>query len=87
MMSKKAPVRMCIGCNQHKPKQDFIRVVCHKTEGISLDTTGKKPGRGAYLCKDTSCLEKAIRSKRLERTFSRAIASDVYETLMVELQS
>ena len=64
---KKQPQRTCMGCNQKKEKKDLIRIVKNKDNEISIDRTGKKEGRGAYICDDVNCLEKVIKSKRLER--------------------
>lgn len=96
MKQKKIPLRKCTGCNEMKPKKELIRVVrlpdktdengeVLKKGGIELDFTGKKPGRGAYLCPSSDCLNKAIKGKRLERAFSCAIPSEVYETLKEEM--
>ena len=67
MKVKKIPMRMCTGCMEMKPKKELIRVVKNKEGEISLDLVGKKPGRGAYVCKSTDCLEKAFKTKRLSR--------------------
>ena len=64
---KKQPQRTCMGCNEKKDKKDLIRIVKNKDNEISIDRTGKKEGRGAYICDDVNCLEKVIKSKRLER--------------------
>lgn len=85
MQPKKVPMRMCTGCGQMRPKKELVRVV-RSTEGqISLDSTGKKPGRGAYLCKNPDCLKKARKAKRLERAFKSAIPEEVYTRLEEEL--
>lgn len=80
-MAKKLPERKCLGCMQSFPKADLIRVVRSPEGEITLDTTGKKSGRGAYICKSADCLKKAIKAKRLERTFSCEIPEQVYESL------
>lgn len=78
---KKIPIRTCIGCNEAKPKKELIRIV-KTTEGeVMLDNTGKKNGRGAYICSSIECLEKAIKTKRLSRAFEMPIDNDVYESL------
>ena len=82
---KKIPLRMCLGCNEMKPKNELIRVVKDPEGNISLDSTGKKNGRGAYICRSTACLEKAIKSKRIERSFSVAIPPEIYESLEKEM--
>jgi predicted RNA-binding protein YlxR (DUF448 family) len=82
---KKVPMRMCLGCQEMKPKKELIRVVKNKEDEISIDFTGKKPGRGAYICRDFSCFEKARKAKRLERTFEFPINDEIYETLGQQL--
>ncbi len=78
---KKQPQRTCMGCNSKKDKKDFIRIVKNKEQLISIDKTGKKEGRGAYICNDIQCLEKAIKSKRLEKVFEMKISEEIYENL------
>lgn len=78
---KSLPQRSCIGCNTKKDKKDLIRIVKDKNGNISIDKTGKANGRGAYICDNIECLEKAIKSKRLERTFEKSIDSEIYENL------
>ena len=78
---KKLPQRTCIGCNTQKDKKDLIRIVKNKEGEISLDKTGKLPGRGAYICDNSECLEKAIKMKRLEKSFEMKIDNSVYELL------
>ena len=78
---KKAPQRTCIGCNTKKDKRDFIRIVKNKENEIEVDKTGKMQGRGAYICDNMDCLEKAIKSKRLEKSFEMQISNEIYEKL------
>lgn len=78
---KKIPQRTCIGCNTQKNKKDLIRIVKDKDGNISIDKTGKANGRGAYICDNIECLEKAIKSKRLEKTFETKISEEIYENL------
>ena len=78
---KKIPVRMCSGCMQRFPKKELIRVVRGPDGDISLDATGKKSGRGAYICPKAECLKKARKAKRLERALESQIAEDVYDKL------
>lgn len=78
---KKIVQRMCIGCNEKKDKKELIRVVLSKTGEITIDKTGKQEGRGAYICDNSSCLEKAIKSKRLEKSFERKIDEEIYNKL------
>lgn len=83
-MSKKIPLRQCVGCGEMKGKKEMLRVL-KTTEGpIVLDTTGKKNGRGAYLCKSVECLKKAKKNKGLERSFKMSIPDEVYEDLEKE---
>jgi predicted RNA-binding protein YlxR (DUF448 family) len=84
---KKIPIRTCIGCSEAKPKKELIRIV-KTTEGeVLIDPTGKKNGRGAYICPNTTCLEKAIKSKRLSRTFEMPIETELYEKLKTQIGS
>ncbi|WP_291584282.1 RNase P modulator RnpM [Clostridium sp. UBA6640] len=85
MKVKKIPQRMCTGCMEMKPKKELIRVVRNKEGEISIDTTGKKPGRGAYICKSIECLEKSIKAKRLERNLEGKISDDIFERLKEEM--
>lgn len=78
---KNLPQRTCMGCNAKKDKRDLIRVVKNKEGIISIDKTGKANGRGAYICNDIECLEKAIKSKRLERVLETKISEEIYENL------
>ena len=85
-MQKKIPMRQCIGCREHKPKKELIRVVRSPEGEISLDFRGKAPGRGAYLCPDGACLKKAIKSKALERNFEVSIPEEIYEDLTKKME-
>ena len=78
---KKIVQRMCIGCNEKKDKRDLIRVVLNKDGEIFIDKIGKQSGRGAYICDNLDCLEKAIKSKRLEKSFEMKIEDDIYDKL------
>ena len=82
---KKIPVRQCLGCNEHKPKAELIRVVRSPEGEISLDTRGKKSGRGAYICHNVKCLSKARKSKRIERALDVAIPDEIYDAMETEL--
>ena len=82
-MQKKVPLRMCLGCREMKPKKDLIRVVKSPSDEISLDPIGKKPGRGAYVCKDVECFKRIIKSNALARAFKMKIP----EETIVELQN
>ena len=81
ILLKKLPQRTCMGCNTKKFKKDFIRVVKNKENEIMIDKTGKLEGRGTYICNNIECLEKAIKSKRIERVFEMKISDEIYENL------
>ena len=87
MKHKKIPMRMCLGCSEMKPKKELLRVVKSPEGEISLDFVGKKNGRGAYICRNTECYEKARKSRRFEKTFSCKIEESVYEVMADELRS
>lgn len=82
---KKIPMRMCLGCNEMKPKKELIRVVKSPEGEISIDLTGKKSGRGAYICRSSDCFRAARKSKRFEKTFSQKIEDSVYDAMENEL--
>lgn len=81
MTPKKIPMRMCLGCGEMKPKRELIRVVKQPDGTVLLDRTGKAAGRGAYICPAAECLQKARKSRRLERTFSMKISDEIYGAL------
>lgn len=85
MGTKKIPLRQCIGCNEMKSKKEMIRILKTPEGGIVMDATGRKNGRGAYICSSMDCLKKAEKSKGLERSFKMAIPKEVYETLEKEM--
>lgn len=87
MKVKKIPMRMCTGCMQMKPKKELIRVVKSPEGEVSVDLTGKKSGRGAYICKSTECLEKAVKAKRLGRNLEVTIDETILNTLKEEIQN
>lgn len=84
MVVKKIPQRTCIGCGESKAKKELIRIV--KQEDISLDITGKKNGRGAYICNNVECLEKAIKTKGLDRSFKMQVSKEVYDRLKTDME-
>ena len=84
--NKKVPMRKCVGCQEMKSKKERLRVIRTSEGEFLLDATGKKNGRGAYLCPSRACLEKAIKGKGLERSFQQAIPREVYETLEREMR-
>ena len=85
MQVKKQPMRKCTGCNEMKEKRELVRIVRDPEGNISVDLTGKKSGRGAYICKDKKCLIKAQKAKRLERAFECEVPAEIYERLEGEL--
>ncbi|ATD54970.1 RNase P modulator RnpM [Clostridium chauvoei] len=87
MKVKKVPLRMCTGCMEMKPKKELIRVVKSPEGEVSVDLTGKKSGRGAYICKDSVCLEKAFKAKRLSRNLDVAINEEIYNRLRKEIEN
>ena len=78
---KKIPERTCMACNKQMPKQELLRIVKSKDGVIDIDLTGKKNGRGAYICKNENCLNKLIKSKRLEKIFEMPVSAQVYENI------
>lgn len=80
MSGKKIPQRMCVGCREMKEKRELIRIV-RTEDGAVLDPTGKKPGRGAYICQDPQCLAKAEKSRALERGLKIKISQEIYSSL------
>ncbi|MBR2822952.1 MAG: YlxR family protein [Clostridia bacterium] len=85
MKTKKIPMRMCVGCREMKEKKSLIRVVRSPEGAVSLDPGGKKPGRGAYVCREGDCLARALKQRQLERQLQAAIGEDVMEALNGEL--
>lgn len=85
MHQKKIPMRLCTGCGEMKPKRELVRVVKSPEGEVSLDLTGKKPGRGAYVCRSADCLRAARKARRFERAFSCRIPDEVYDRMEEEL--
>lgn len=85
MHQKKIPMRMCTGCGEMKPKRELVRVVKSPEGEVSLDLTGKKPGRGAYVCRSADCLRAARKARHFERAFSCRIPDEVYDRMEEEL--
>lgn len=85
MAEKKVPLRKCNGCNEMKPKKELVRVVKTPEGEICIDKTGKKNGRGAYICPNSSCLKNAKKAKRLEKAFEMQIPEEIYEELEKQL--
>lgn len=86
MSVKKIPLRQCIGCGEMKSKKEMIRVLRTAEGEILIDATGRKNGRGAYLCPSCECLKKAVKSKGLDRSFKMAVPGEVYEALEKEME-
>lgn len=86
MSVKKIPMRQCVGCREMKPKKEMIRILKTSGEEFILDRTGRKNGRGAYLCSSRECLMKAIKQKGLERSFKMHIPEEVYDSLKKEFE-
>ncbi len=84
---KKIPVRQCVGCRAQKPKRELIRVVRSPEGEVSIDSRGKKPGRGAYVCPDPECLKRAIRSRALGRALGVEIPEDIFDTLRAQMEA
>lgn len=84
-MPKKVPERMCVACHTMKPKKSLLRVVVNQAGEISLDPTGKKAGRGAYVCRNRSCLEQAIRGHKLDKGLKTRVSEAVVAALLAEL--
>ena len=85
-MSKKIPMRMCVGCRQMKEKKEMIRMLRTPENEICIDTTGKKNGRGAYICRNPQCLQMAVRNHGLERSFKMSIPKETAESLEKEME-
>ena len=85
MAEKKIPLRKCTGCGEMKPKKELIRVLKTQEEQVELDTTGRKNGRGAYLCNSITCFQKARKTKGLERSLQMKIPDEIYDILEKEL--
>ena len=85
-MQKKIPQRQCVGCRTMKDKKALVRIVKTPEGEICVDATGKKSGRGAYICPNAECLQKARKSRALERAFEAAIGPDIYEALQAQIE-
>lgn len=87
MQTRKIPLRKCTGCGEMKNKRELVRVVKNKEGEVSLDLTGKKAGRGAYVCHSLSCLQKARKSRGFERAFSMKIPDEIYDLMESEMKA
>lgn len=86
-MNKKIPMRQCVGCREMKPKRELIRVIRTSEDAIQIDATGKKNGRGAYICPKRECLDLAVKSKGLERSLKIAIPKEIYTDFEKEMEN
>ena len=86
MAEKKIPLRQCMGCGEMKSKKEMMGILKTESEGIVLDATGRKNGRGAYLCPNMECFRKAVKNKGLERSFKMPVSREVYEALEKEME-
>ncbi len=87
MKPKKIPMRMCVGCREMKDKRELIRVVRSPEGDVSLDPTGKKSGRGAYLCRNLECMKRAIKQRQLERQLDASLNPETAEALQAEMEA
>ena len=85
MKTRKTPMRVCAGCQEQKSKKEMIRIVRTPEGAVEIDKTGKKSGRGVYICQNPDCLEKAYKEHRLERSLKTNVSDDIYESLRQEL--
>ena len=83
---KKTPMRMCLGCREMKPKRELIRIVMNKEGEISLDFTGRLPGRGAYICNDVQCVAKLKKTHGIERNYGCSVPTEIYDEIERELR-
>jgi len=83
--TKKIPMRMCLGCGEMKPKKELIRVVKSPEGDISIDLSGKKNGRGAYICRSAECFRKARKARKFERAFACRISEEIYDSMEKEM--
>ena len=86
-MQKKVPQRQCLGCREMKPKNELTRVVKSPDSEVSLDYSGKKPGRGAYICNDVNCLKRALKTNALTRAFKVKISENIFNELQQKITS
>lgn len=84
-MAKKIPMRQCIGCGEMKSKKEMIRILRTEDQGIILDATGRKNGRGAYICPNPECMKKARKSRGLDRAFKMPVSDEIYDSLTKEI--
>ena len=85
-MNKKIPMRQCVGCREMKPKKELIRIIRTAENDLLVDATGKKNGRGAYICPRRECLDKAVKGKGIERSLKTAVSPDIYQDFEREME-
>lgn len=85
--ARKIPMRQCVGCRTRRPKRELVRVVRSPEGEISIDSRGKKPGRGAYVCRDPECLKKAIRSRALSRALDAPVPEEIFDLLRAQMEA
>lgn len=86
-MARKIPQRMCVACRTMKPKRELIRIVVSQSGEIALDPTGKKPGRGAYVCRNRLCIEQAVQAHRLDKGLKTSVGADIVSQLIVQMEA
>lgn len=86
MKKRKTPLRKCVACGEHKDKKELIRIVRTKEGEVFLDSTGKKNGRGAYICNDPSCLERALKEKSLQRSLKMNLSQEMIDELQASME-
>jgi len=84
---RKIPLRVCIGCQEKKPKKELVRIVRTPAGNVDLDLTGKKPGRGAYICPQQACLKNALKGRRLEKNLQLTVSKELVETISAMLEN
>lgn len=82
---KKIPMRMCVGCRQMYPKKELLRIISNENGSLELDTTGKKNGRGAYICAKTECLKQAVKQRQLQRTLESELTDETVHDLEIQI--
>ena len=87
LKQRKVPMRMCVGCHEMKPKRELQRIVRSPEGEVSIDPIGKKPGRGAYVCRNVDCLKKARKTRVLERKFEASVADEVFDSLTAQFEA
>lgn len=87
MANKKVPMRQCVGCRELKGKKDLIRIIRTENDEIQVDVTGKKNGRGAYICPNQDCLDKAVKNKGIEKSLKMSVPKEIFQEFMKEMET